>query len=290
MNTSKQAKTLPPSMVIPNFIKISAKIASYLPSFLTLRLADKLFTTPVKFTIPEREQTMQKSAQKKRVLIKSINKEIDVLSYGYSPKKVLLVHGWSGRSTQLFMVADKLLENRYMTISFDATAHGNSEGKTSFMPEFVEIIKQLNEEMGPFESAVGHSLGGMALYNAEKDLQLKSLVTIGSGDTITEIINRFVENVNFKASVAKKLKRYYDQMFNRDIDENSSSVQAKDITIPTLVVHDSQDGDVAVSCAYNIRQNLHNGSLLITKGLGHTKILRDKNTMNKIVDFIKKHQ
>lgn len=277
-------------MKTPKFIQVLAKLSSYLPSFLTLKFADKLFTTPIKFKKPEREEMMWNSAQKKRVFIKAIDKEVDVLSYGYSKNKVLLVHGWSGRSTQLFMIADKLLENRYMTISFDATAHGNSEGKTSFMPEFIEIIKQLNSELGPFKSAIGHSLGGMALYNAEKDLQLKSMVTIGSGDTITEIINRFIKDANFNNSIAKKLKKYYDKMFDMNIDETSSSIQAKHIKIPTLVVHDSQDGDVAVSCAYNIRQSLQNGSLLITKGLGHTKILRDTNTANKIVDFIKKHQ
>ena len=55
----------------------------------------------------------------------------------------------------------------------------------------------------------------------------------------------------------------------------SPSVRAKRVKIPTLLVHDSNDGDVPVSCALNIRQNLQNGQLLITKGLGHTKILRN---------------
>ena len=54
------------------------------------------------------------------------------------------------------------------------------------------------------------------------------------------------------------------------------------------MVHDTIDGDVHVSCALNIRKNLENGELLITNGLGHTKILRDKIITTKIVEFIKK--
>ncbi|MDD7914242.1 hypothetical protein [Polaribacter ponticola] len=54
-------------------------------------------------------------------------------------------------------------------------------------------------------------------------------------------------------------------------------------------MHDVNDGDVLVSCAINIRQNLEKGSLLITNGLGHTKILRDKSIVNKIINFIKQH-
>jgi esterase/lipase len=43
-----------------------------------------------------------------------------VYQYGQSDKKVLLVHGWSGRGTQLVKIADALLKSGYSTISFDA--------------------------------------------------------------------------------------------------------------------------------------------------------------------------
>lgn len=286
-NTSK---TLPPSIKTPKFIKILAKISYIIPAKLSVLIADKMFITPVKFRIPEREQTMRKSAQINRIKIHSINKEIDVLSYGYSKKKVLLVHGWCGRGTQFYMIADKLLENGYMVITFDAPAHGNSEGKTTFMPEFVEVIKQLEKDFGSFESAIGHSLGGMALYNAKKDITIKSLVTIGAGDTITEIIDRFIFSVGIKQTIAGKLKSFYDKKLNLDIDTHSSYIQAKNIKTPTLIIHDSLDGDVSVNCAKNIRGHLQNGTLLITNGLGHVKILRDKHTVNRIVDFIKQHK
>ena len=70
------------------------------------------------------------------------------------------------------------------------------------------------------------------------------------------------------------------------MDDYASGYVASNIDIPVLVVHDTEDGDVSVSNAYNIRQNLQKGSLLITHGLGHTKILRDQNIVNKTVEHI----
>ena len=74
-----------------------------------------------------------------------------------------------------------------------------------------------------------------------------------------------------------------------NIDNFSSSIVAKNIHIPVMIVHDYLDGDVPVSCGYRIRQSLSKGSLLITNGLGHTKILRNKEIVNKSIEFIKKH-
>jgi hypothetical protein len=66
----------------------------------------------------------------------------------------------------------------------------------------------------------------------------------------------------------------------------AGSEVAKKIKMPIFVVSDAIDVDVAVSCALNIRQNLKNGTLYLSSGLGHAKILRDKEVTNKIVNFI----
>ena len=249
-----------------------------------------LFVTPIKYPIPKREQYMLKSAQKKRLSIDSINKEIEILSYGYSKKKVLLVHGWCGRSTQLFAFADKLLENGYMVISFDGPPHGRSSGKTTMMPEFLETIKNINTTYGPFEAAIGHSFGATSLYIAVSEfLTIKSLIAIGSGDKISDIILNFSKNLNLKKKSAQLIQSRLEKKWKIKVDDSSSSTVAKKINIPVLVIHDKTDGDVPVSCAYEIRKNLNKGSLLITNKLGHTKILRNEEVIKKSINFIKQN-
>ena len=287
MELLKNKKSLIPSLIIPKPVSYFAKILELISSRLASFFGIRLFITPVNFPIPKREQYMLKSAQKKRLHIPEIKKEIEILSYGYSKKKVLLVHGWSGRSTQLFAFADKLLENGYMVISFDGPAHGKSTGKTTMMPEFLKTIQKINTTFGPFEAAIGHSFGATSLYNAAATfLDIKTFIAIGSGDRISDIISNFVKNLYLNEKSAKKIQLGLEKKWMIHVDDFSSSAVAKKIKIPVLVVHDIIDGDVPVSCAYRIRQNLEKGSLLITNGLGHTKILRDKNTTQSIVNFI----
>ena len=290
MELLKNKKQLTPSLLIPIPVRCFAKTLELISSRLASFFGIRLFITPVNFPIPKREQYMLKSAQKKRLQIPEIKKEIEILSYGYSKKKVLLVHGWSGRSTQLFAFADKLLENGYMVISFDGPAHGKSTGKTTMMPEFLKTIQKINTTFGPFEAAIGHSFGATSLYNAAATfLDIKTFIAIGSGDRISDIISNFVKNLYLNEKSAKKIQSGLEKKWMIHVDDFSSSTVAKKIKIPVLVVHDIIDGDVPVSCAYRIRQNLEKGSLLITNGLGHTKILRNNEVVHKSIKFIIQH-
>jgi|TARA_B110000977_G_scaffold28791_1_gene37154 pimeloyl-ACP methyl ester carboxylesterase len=286
----KNKKQLTPSLLIPIPVRCFAKTLELISSRLASFFGIRLFITPVNFPIPKREQYMLKSAQKKRLQIPEIKKEIEILSYGYSKKKVLLVHGWSGRSTQLFAFADKLLENGFMVISFDGPAHGKSTGRTTMMPEFLKTIEKINTTFGPFEAAIGHSFGATSLYNAAATfLDIKTFIAIGSGDRISEIISNFAKNLYLKEKSAKKIQSGLEKKWVIHLDDFSSSTVAKKIKIPVLVVHDKTDGDVPVSCAYKIRQNLEKGSLFITNGLGHTKILRNNEVVHKSIKFIIQH-
>ena len=290
MELLKNKKSLIPSLIIPKTVSYFAKTLELISIRLASFFGIRLFITPVNFPIPKREQYMLKSAQKKRLHIPEIKKEIEILSYGYSKKKVLLVHGWSGRSTQLFAFADKLLENGYMVISFDGPAHGKSTGKTTMMPEFLKTIQKINTTFGPFEAAIGHSFGATSLYNAAATfLDIKTFIAIGSGDRISDIISNFAKNLYLNEKSAKKIQSGLEKKWVIHLDDFSSSTVAKKIKIPVLVVHDKTDGDVPVSCAYKIRQNLVKGSLFITNGLGHTKILRNNEVINKSIKFIIQH-
>ena len=282
-----------PSITVPKIpfaIIATGKILQLLAPPLATLFAIKLFRTPIRFKTPAREKMMAESTQKKLVLIPELNKKVMVYSYGYSKRKVLLIHGWSGRGTQLFMIADKLLENGFMTISFDAPAHGKSTGKTTMMNEFVQSALFLEKEFGPFEIALGHSLGGMAVLNGVKQgLNIKKAILIGAGDVITDIIKDFVAKLELKPTMVAKIKNHFYKKFGENIDNYSANIAAKSVKIPTLVIHDTQDAEVPVSCAHHIRQNLEQGEILISNGLGHSRILKDAKVINRIIEFINRN-
>lgn len=275
-------------LLVPKYILVTAGILKKISPFLASRFAAKLFLTPFKYKLPEREREMDENSRQTKLKVPSIKKEIVVYEYGNAPQKLLLVHGWSGRGTQLAKIAEALVKMGYSTISFDAPAHGRAPGKMSMMPYFIESIHYLEKELGPFEAAIGHSLGGMSSLRAiKKGLRIKKLVIIGTANSITHITREFNRNLKFDEKIAAMMKAHFDKKFGEDMDEYSGAVSAKEVGIPTLVIHDMQDVDVHVSSAYEIADALKNSEIFITEGLGHRRILGDKQVINKITTFLK---
>lgn len=274
---------------IPKAILLTAKFLQAVSPSLTTKFAAKLFTTPIRHKLPKRELHMERDSIQKSIVIPEIQKEIVVYEYGKSDKKVLLVHGWSGRGTQLVKIADELLKMGYMTISFDAPAHGKSKGNSSIMIEFIASILEIEKQYGPFEFAVGHSLGGMSVLNAIKqNLQVKKAVIIGSGDIIQDIIDDFICKLQLKPEFGIKLRDHFEAKFGGKMDDYSAYKAAEKTEIPVFVIHDKDDDDVSVKAAYNIQKHLKQSEIMITEGLGHRKILGDETVIQKIREFISK--
>ena len=275
------------ALLMPKSILYTGKILNWISPFLASRFAARIFLTPFGYEMPQREKTMYDNSLKEKIRVDKINREIMVYTYGNSDKKILLVHGWSGSGTQLSKIADQLLAKGYSTVSFDAPAHGKSPGKRTILPHFLESIYHIETNYGPFEAAIGHSLGGMSLLRTTKfGLPIKKLVIIGTANSITAITKNFVKNLQLNQKVAQLLKAYFDKRYGEDLDNYSGGVSAEGVKIPTLVVHDKHDVDVHYSSAYEIVEKLEKGKLMLTEQLGHRKILGDQKVIVNIVKFI----
>ena len=284
---AKNSGNTPQTLKIPKLILITSKFLQAISPKLAARFAARLFTTPLKYKIPKRELEMDRKSIQKLVKIPTINKEVVVYKYGENDRKILLVHGWSGRGTQLVKFADAFIKCGYETISFDAPAHGKSPGKTTLMPEFIATILELEQQLGPFQAAVGHSLGGMSLLNSVKQgLKIKNLVVIGSGDIIQDIMDEFIEKLELKPEISTLLRLHFEKTSRQTMDSYSAYIAAKQIEIPVLVIHDNDDFEVLVKCAHHIVENLKNGKLMLTNGLGHRKILGNPAVIERTFEFI----
>ncbi|WP_235016376.1 alpha/beta hydrolase [Aquimarina sp. AU474] len=275
------------ALLLPKSILYTGKILNWISPFLASRFAARMFLTPYSYEMPNREKEMYDKSAKELVRVTKINREIMVYTYGQSDKKILLTHGWSGSGTQLSKIADQLLKNGYSTISFDAPAHGKSPGKRTILPHFIETIHHLEQSHGPFDAAIGHSLGGMSLLRTTKyGLNINKLVIIGTANSITAVTQNFVKNLQLDQKVGRLLKSYFDKRYGEDLNNYSGAESAKGVKTPTLVIHDKNDVDVHYSAAHEIMDELENGTLLITEKLGHRKILGDKVVISKIIEFI----
>lgn len=286
-NASKHTKPLK----IPKIILLLSKVIAFVSTKWAVIYASKLFITPIKHKIPKREIEMNQKSVQQTITIPAISKKINIYEYGTSTtaQKALLIHGWSGRGTQLYKIADELLKSGYATVSFDAPAHGKSPGHSATMVDFIASIIEVDKQFGPFEIAIGHSLGGMSVMNAIKEgLKVNKAIIIGSGDIVQDITDDFVAKLGLKPVVSKLLCERFEQKYGGKMHDYSAYKAAKKTLTPTLVIHDKNDPEVPVKAGINIYEHLQNGELMLTEHLGHRKILANNKVIEKIVNFIKK--
>jgi len=148
--------------VFIKLFQIWFKVVEVVAPKVAQKWAVDLFFSPMRFKRPFREEEFIKKARvskvpfqiniadlynlelaKGKVLNKNFNQEKDKTFYtmyelGEGPV-VLLVHGWSGRASQMGSIASSIAEKGFKTITFDAFAHGSSPGKQTTVLEFVKI-------------------------------------------------------------------------------------------------------------------------------------------------------
>ena len=127
----------------------------------------------------------------------------------------------------------------------------------------------------------------MSILNAiRENLIVKKVVIIGSGDIIQDIIDDFIKKLKLKPEIGIKLRDHFEKKYGVEMNYYSASNAAKEVLIPVLIIHDENDEDVNIKAAYNISENLKNSELMITKNLGHRKILGNEKVISKITTFL----
>jgi hypothetical protein len=199
-----------------------------------------------------------------------------------------MVHGWAGRATQFRKFVPKLLEAGYCVLSFDAPAHGNSEGSKTDLEEFRGVISHLCQKVGNVKAAITHSFGGGAiLYSISKGLRIPTVVNIGTPTIASEIINTFLRAVNGSQKAGEYFRKHLIKLTGKSFEEYTIMGFINEIPrdLHLMVVHDEDDKEAPVIHAKELSK-VFAVELVITKGLGHTRILKDEAIIDKVVTFI----
>lgn len=275
------------SFELPRYITNTIQFLEFFSTRLALRFALKLFYTPLRFARPNRETKIYEAA-KRRVLKNEMDHEYEIMVWGENNQKsILLVHGWSGRGTQFHSLIEELLKKKWKVISFDAPGSGLSQQKQTNLLEFTICCLQLCKEYGPIYHAIGHSLGGGALFNAlDQGAEFKYLVSIGTPATIPLVVEDFAFKIKGSRKIAKGILKDIQKKFNVDPEKISSSVLAGKHQPKGLILHDEEDYDVDVKNAYLLHESWTNASLQISSGLGHRKVINDPKSISIILEFL----
>lgn len=262
---------------------LSAKYLSWIFPAWIARRTEILFLTPPRVPRPESERAWNESARK------SIMRG-GIAAFEWGPASgpiVALVHGWSGRGTQMGAFVAPLVEKGYRVIAFDGPAHGDSVGEQTNVGEYANFLIRMQQELGVFKAVIAHSFGaGCSVFAAARGMKVEKLVLVAGPSRYEVVVGDFLRFMGlspksqayFLSSLAKRVG-----MTAKDL--NVGLIGDK-LHIPAMVIHDREDKEVSFVAAKEIKEAWPHVVLVETQGLGHRRILKDPAVIQAAAEFI----
>ncbi len=219
---------------------------------------------------------------------------------------MILCHGFSSSkgSTTHLTLENLFNEKNIATFRFDFFGHGESKGNfeditvSEGMDDILNAIKFLKKQGYKKIGLFGSSYGGMAAFLAAsrtKDLFvlcLKCPVSDYFGKLMAQLCYEDVEKwkqngwtVYTSSSTGKKHKLNYS--FFKDPLNDKGYAAAKNITIPTLIIHGDADITVPIEQSKKLASCIKNARLVVYPNCGHHFKTKDFDNSNKeFVQFV----
>ena len=262
-----------------------SKVESIWP-WLAHRWFVKIFFSTARFELPFAEQKALDSATRSSVTFENMN--IQMYEWGEGVP-VLFVHGWMGRATLFHEFIPVFNHAGFKVISFDSTGHGLSDGSRSHLMEFTGIINILTARYGKFKMIVGHSLGGVASLHAVRQFQATDqLVMLASPTIAQEIVEEFRKKIGASKKCEVYFERYIQATYGQRFEEYSASHIISEIKgLDLFLVYDQNDREVSMKNSEIMLHRYPEAKMMITEGLGHNRILKDKEVIESTLTFLK---
>ena len=96
------------------------------------------------------------------------------------------------------------------------------------------------------------------------------------------------KKINASPDTSTALRKMVVSRFNLDFEEITACELLKTISLNNhFIIHDKDDLEVPYQNAEDLQKVNPKASLLLTNGLGHTRILRDSQVLEQTLKFIK---
>jgi len=281
-----QKSTAVRSREIPRRIRLLrpaiATLSAVAPA-LAARVAERMFLSPPRYPQPEHEAATLAPAVSKSV---DAGTPITTWTWGHGPA-VLLVHGWGGRGGQLASFVRPLVASGYTAITFDAPGHGRSPATESSLVAFVAAIQAVTRALGPVRGVIAHSIGAAATACALRDgLRADAAVFLAPPADLTLHADIMLETLGFARRARELMRERIERRLGvpwATLDVGSFAAQMR---TPLLVIHDREDSEVPWQEGAIIAQAWPGATLATTSGLGHRRLVRDREVVREAVDFV----
>lgn len=207
--------------------------------------------------------------------------------YGSGPKRILLLHGWSGWIGQFKHLLAEIDPGEYTVYAVHPAGHGESRATESHPGRFIEAVLEAQEYVGgSFDVGVGHSLGAAALVYAQSIRGcFDRLVLVSGPATIEGVLRRFARFVNLGQRSKRFFLRDMEETVGLSVDRLDLIALAPAIEAPVLLIHDDLDSEIPVAESRALHEAFPRSRLIHTKGYGHSRLLQNPEVAREIVEL-----
>lgn len=203
---------------------------------------------------------------------------------------VLMVHGWGARATHMGRLIEPLLSAGFRVVSFDAPAHGASDGRRTDLVEFAGAVHAVAEYAGSLDGVIAHSFGAAMALLAARDwgVSASRQVLISAFDHCKWITEAFARHAGLSPAVVNRMQRMMVERHNGRIDWAQFSVveMLRMSNRPTLLIHDEQDPEIPFAHSVALLAGAAKARLHATRGLGHHRLLGDRSVIEGVLRFV----
>ena len=266
------------------FQKTTGALSTVAPGVAAMA-AEQLFVTVFRHRRPAREEAWAEGAT--RFSVPSQHGDLAVWVWGDGPNTVLLVHGWAGRGLQLGAFVEPLVDAGYRVVAYDGPAHGESPGRRINIFKLTEGLVAVADAIGPVSGVIAHSLGTTAVLLAASRHgfdpgRFVAISPMGETRTMTDWYGRMT---GFGSGVVERMRSRLEESIGfRWIDIEPKRL-ASYLRATTLVIHDHDDPELPASEGEGLARALPVATVVLTRGLGHRRILRDPAVVAAATDF-----
>jgi pimeloyl-ACP methyl ester carboxylesterase len=206
--------------------------------------------------------------------------------WGHGPC-VALVHGWGGVGGQLATFVPPLVAKGFSAIAFDAPGHGESEGRESSPIHFAAALDAVADMTGPLHGVIAHSFGAAAATVAlAHGLLVRRAAFVGPPSRLSEWLRLFGRHIGMNDAAIRAMHDEVPRYIARRWEAIEPVQLARSLSVPLLIVHDQDDDEVPVTHGLELADAWPKARLITTHGLGHRRILRDRDTIDTVTSFV----
>lgn len=191
---------------------------------------------------------------------------------------LVYLHGVADNRSSGAGILKRFAAQGFDTVAYDSRAHGESDGDVCTYGYFEkDDLQRVLDAVGAGPVVlIGTSLGAaVALQHASRDPRVRAVIAIEAFSDLRTVATDRAPFIFTKGLIEASFKRA-EQLSGMDVGAVSPMSAAREITVPTLIIHGEKDIETPPAHAQRIFNSLPGPKrLILVPGAGHNQSLRE---------------